>query len=492
MRISRPLIALALPVVVAAACSDEYSTPDPQDPGAGSGVMEPGAAGMGPDTTGTGGSTTTGEPDPGMQGGVNEGMNIDGPVSGGGAPGAGGSGTAAGGAPTTEPVTPVDVEGPCDIYAAAGQPCVAAYSTVRRLLSTYTGPLYQIRVGSSQFNIGGQVVTNPMQAQLPNPMQGGARIPYTTAPQLGETVDIPQTADGFADPAIQRERCPLGTTCTVSLIYDQSGRENHMPVAKGGQNAGGIYAELDDFETVMDERAALTVGGHPVYSLFMQARQGYRLATPGNGVPVEQEAQGIYMLADGTRMGNTACCWDFGNVTPNPRQFSEMNTLFFGQGFWGDGNGPAPWFGADFEAGVWMGGSVEGQPGWGQLYNQGDPRNDNGIARPPNPNNPSMAGVRFALGFLKTDDDEDNTYALRMANVSTATDVQTAHRGPYPKLSYAGHGADNQGAVVLGVGGDNSNNAFSTFYEGAVVAGFPDDATELAVMQNIQAAGYGQ
>jgi hypothetical protein len=390
-----------------------------------------------------------------------------------------------------EPVTPVDVQGPCDIYGAAGQPCVAAYSTIRRLLSTYTGPLYQIRVGSSQFNIGGLVVTNPAQAQLPNPNQGGARIPYTTAPQPGELVDIPQTADGFADPTIQRERCPLGTTCTVSLIYDQSGRGNHMPVAKGGQNAGGIYAELDDFETVMDERAALTVGGHPVYSLFMQARQGYRLTTPGNGVPVEQEAQGIYMLADGTRAGN-ACCWDFGNVTPNPRQFSEMNTLFFGEGYWGDGNGAAPWFGADFEAGVWMGGSVEGQPGWGQLYNAGDPRNNNGVARPPNPNNPSMAGVEFALGFLKTDDDADNTYVLRMANAATATELQTAHRGPYPKLSYAGHGADNQGAVVLGVGGDNSNNSFATFDEGAVVAGFPDDATELAVMQNIQAAGYGQ
>ena len=139
--------------------------------------------------------------------------------------------------------------------------------------------------------------------------------------------------------------------------------------------------------------------------------------------------------------------------------------------------------GADFEAGVWMGGSVEGEPGWGEL---------NSANRPPNLDNPSMAGVQFALGFLKTDDDADNTYVLRMANVSTATEVQTAYRGPYPKLSYAGHGADNQGSVVLGVGGDNSNNSFGTFYEGAVLAGFPDDATELAVMQNVQAAGYGQ
>ena len=129
-----------------------------------------------------------------MQGGIDEETTIEGPLSGGVGPGADGSGTG-GQAPMTDPVMPVNVDGPCDIYAAAGQECVAAYSTVRRLLSTYTGPLYQIRVGSSPFNIGGLVVTNPAQAQLPNPMQGGARIPYTTAPEPGELVDIPQMGD---------------------------------------------------------------------------------------------------------------------------------------------------------------------------------------------------------------------------------------------------------------------------------------------------------
>jgi non-reducing end alpha-L-arabinofuranosidase len=34
---------------------------------------------------------------------------------------------------------------PCDIYGAAGTPCVAAYSTVRALYSGYDGPLYQVR-----------------------------------------------------------------------------------------------------------------------------------------------------------------------------------------------------------------------------------------------------------------------------------------------------------------------------------------------------------
>ncbi|MYR55864.1 alpha-L-arabinofuranosidase, partial [Streptomyces sp. SID625] len=33
---------------------------------------------------------------------------------------------------------------PCDIYGAAGTPCVAAHSTTRALLSSYAGPLYQV------------------------------------------------------------------------------------------------------------------------------------------------------------------------------------------------------------------------------------------------------------------------------------------------------------------------------------------------------------
>src|SRR3954468_22365289 len=35
-------------------------------------------------------------------------------------------------------------EGPCDIYASAGCPCVAAHSTTRALYVSYNGPLYQV------------------------------------------------------------------------------------------------------------------------------------------------------------------------------------------------------------------------------------------------------------------------------------------------------------------------------------------------------------
>src|SRR6187549_2899702 len=40
--------------------------------------------------------------------------------------------------------TPKRWEGPCDIYADAGCPCVAAHSTTRALYASYNGPLYQV------------------------------------------------------------------------------------------------------------------------------------------------------------------------------------------------------------------------------------------------------------------------------------------------------------------------------------------------------------
>ena len=35
-------------------------------------------------------------------------------------------------------------QGPCDVYRAAGTPCVAAHSTTRALFASYNGPLYQV------------------------------------------------------------------------------------------------------------------------------------------------------------------------------------------------------------------------------------------------------------------------------------------------------------------------------------------------------------
>src|SRR5256714_13050838 len=94
--------------------------------------------------------------------------------------------------------------GPCDIYASGGTPCVAAHSTTRALFGAYSGRLYQVRRASD-----------------------------------GATTDVGTlSAGGFANAATQDSFC-ANTSCLITIIYDQSGRGNHLTQAPGGGAAGG-------------------------------------------------------------------------------------------------------------------------------------------------------------------------------------------------------------------------------------------------------------
>jgi hypothetical protein len=239
-----------------------------------------------------------------------------------------------------------------------------------------------------------------------------------------------------------------------------------LKAAPAGLSNGGSFAAMPDFESSAT-KGMLMVGGHKVYSLYMAIREGYRtpLNVKAKNVPMGNMPQGIYELADGTHPG-TACCWDFGSVSPDPTKYVQMNTLFFGSAtFWDKGAGSGPWFMADLEGGVWAGGSST---------STGNTNNSN----------PSMK-VPFAMGVLHS---PVGKYALRMADVKTATDLTTAYDGNLPSNKMWG----NAGGIVLGVGGDNSNNSAGTFYEGALTNGSPSNATDLLIMKNIQAAGYGK
>src|SRR5262245_51272412 len=59
-------------------------------------------------------------------------------------------------------------EGPCDIYAAAGDPCVAAHSTTRALYASYNGPLYKVlrQSDGKSLDIG---VVQPVASPVPDP-----------------------------------------------------------------------------------------------------------------------------------------------------------------------------------------------------------------------------------------------------------------------------------------------------------------------------------
>ncbi|MER5828781.1 arabinofuranosidase catalytic domain-containing protein, partial [Streptomyces mirabilis] len=92
---------------------------------------------------------------------------------------------------------------PCDVYAAAGTPCVAAHSLVRALYSSYNGSLYQVQRASD-----------------------------SATANIGLLA-----AGGYANAAAQDSFCS-GTTCIITKIYDQSARHNDLTV----EGAGGAGA----------------------------------------------------------------------------------------------------------------------------------------------------------------------------------------------------------------------------------------------------------
>ena len=415
-------------------CSASTSGTSDSGGGAGGNVSSTGEGG-----SGSGGATSNGGATGTPPGGAT--VASTGGAKGGSTGATSATGGTGGGSTSSADLT----ERPCDIYAQANMPCVAAYSMVRALSKSYKGPLFQVRAGSSSTN---------------NTMSGGT------------TKDILPGADGFVDTATVDAACGTGY-CTVSVLYDHSGNGNDIKRAPKGSTAGGASGAEDDYESIATN-GQVTAGGHKVYSLYMNKHEGYRVQTgvKGKNVPTGSQPQGTYMIADGTR-GGGACCFDFGNATSNPAtEWHFMDCLCFETSYWGKGSGSGPWFGADFENGVWAGGSKVNDPGWGGL-------ND---SHPANNNNPTLK-VPFALGFLRVKSSE---YAIRVADLATASDLSTAYVGTPPAT------VDHRGGIVLGVGGDNSNTSLGTFYEGAMVAGYPTNDVELAVMKNIKAVGYSK
>ncbi|HEY0755322.1 MAG TPA: arabinofuranosidase catalytic domain-containing protein [Ktedonobacteraceae bacterium] len=203
---------------------------------------------------------------------------------------------------------------PCDIYASAGTPCIAAHSTVRALFSAYSGSLYQVKrwSDSATTNIG------------------------------------TLTAGGYANAAAQDSFCS-GTSCTVMVIYDQSGRGNSLtiegPGGAGAQDFGANAAALP-----------LTVGGHRVYGLYVSAGVGYR-DNSTSGVARNGAPEGEYMVTSGTHVNNR-CCFDYGNAETSGRDTGNghMDAINFGTECWfSPCSGSGPWVQADLENGLFAG-----------------------------------------------------------------------------------------------------------------------------------------
>jgi hypothetical protein len=311
---------------------------------------------------------------------------------------------------------------PCDIYAAGGTPCVAAYSTVRALYRSYGGPLYQVTRASDD-----------------------------------ATADVGVLPPGgYADAAAQNSFC-AGTVCTITRIYDQSSYHNDLGVGPIGGNGGKDAAAIANALPVI-------AGGHQVYGVSVQAGVGYRNDVT-RAVPVGSQPQGAYMVTSGTHV-DSLCCYDFGNAETSGTDNGNghMDAINFGTECWfAPCSGSGPWDQADMENGLFAGG------------NGSDPGNHGNSST-------------FVTAMLKNNG--TTTYAIKDANAQSGG-LTTEYSGPLPDIG--GYTPMHQeGAVILGTGGDNSNESDGSFLEGVITAGYPSDATDAAVQASIVAVGYQQ
>jgi hypothetical protein len=309
---------------------------------------------------------------------------------------------------------------PCDIYGAAGTSCVAAYSTVRALYSSYDGPLYQVR-----------------------------RVSDGTTTNVGLLA-----AGGYANATEQDVFC-AHTTCVITELYDQSPEHNNLTIEGPGGAAG---------QDVGANAAALPVlaGGHRVYGLYIAGQTGYR-DNSTQGVAVNGAPEGMYMVASGTHV-NSGCCFDFGNAETNTRDNGNghMDAVNLGtECYFTPCTGSGPWVEADMENGLFSGGNG---PNTANDGNNSD----------------------FVTALLKNNG--QTTYALKGGNAQSGG-LTTWWNGALPNIG--GYTPMHQeGAIVLGTGGDNSNASVGSFFEGVMTAGYPTDAADNTVQASIVSAGY--
>ena len=326
-------------------------------------------------------------------------------------------------------------EGPCDIYAAAGDPCVAAHSTTRTLYASYNGPLYQVLRQSD-----------------------------------GKTLDIgvvkPSASDGggYADAAAQDAFC-ANTYCWISIVYDQSPKHNDLTQAPRGGFSGPAMGGFNNLPVA--DMAPITIMGHKAYGVFIEPGMGIRNDNP-KGTAVDDQAEGQYWVING-RHYNSGCCFDYGNAEIDSRDDDNgtMETTYYGDATpWYHGNPPGPWIMTDQENNLV--GCVN--PGGATKL----------CASLPN------ITWRFVTAMAKG----EPHHWTSMGGDSQKGDLSVMFDGPRVNATY--DPMRKQGAILLGNGGDNSVGSQGTFYEGAMTAGgtFPTNATDALVHANIVAAKY--
>jgi len=160
---------------------------------------------------------------------------------------------------------------------------------------------------------------------------------------------------------------------------------------------------------------------------------------------------------------SNGCCFDFGsaetNNTGGPN--GAMNAIYYGTDSWFHNvTGPGPWVGGDLENGMYF---------------------SNTGANPP-----TIFGEYGTFLSAYEKNNGTTNFTLKYGNGQQGG-LTESYSGPLPS-GYNPMQVEN--SIELGTGGDNSVWGDGEFFEGAVTAGYPSDATENAVQAGLVAAGY--
>lgn len=259
--------------------------------------------------------------------------------------------------------------------------------------------------------------------------------------------DVGLLADGYADAAKQEKFCAK-TSCTITKLYDQSPNHNDLTPAPPGGASRGPGPDGYDVPAVANA-LPITVAGHKAYGISISPGMGYRNDSP-KGTAVNGQPEGVYMVTSARNL-NEKCCFDFGNAETNnldnkAGHMDAINVMCH--------HTPcAPDAGLDMEDGI-----------YGHL------------AVP--------ANTEFVTDMGASDG--QHSYAIYQGDAQsgalTSTGIIPLPNGYQPMKQ--------EGAIILGIGGDNSNWATGNFYEGVMTQGMPTEQTMKAVQQNIVAAQY--
>ncbi|WP_428378023.1 alpha-L-arabinofuranosidase B [Lichenicoccus sp.] len=329
------------------------------------------------------------------------------------------------------------------------------------LITTHGGSAHAAALGPCDIygNTGTPCVaahstTRALYASYDGPLYDVARFSDSKVKKIGLL-----TTGGYANAAAQDAFCK-NTVCMITRIYDQSPLHNDLTVeGSGGNGHADVGARADALPVVVD--------GHAVYGLLVFAGVGYR-NDKTIGVATNGQPEGMYMVTSGTHV-NGACCFDYGNAEVNndDNGNGHMDAINFGTECWfAKCYGTGPWVQADMENGLFA--SNEGVS---------EDTANTGNTSP------------FVTALIKNNG--QNAMAIKAGDATQGL-LSTTFSGGEPVVNGGGYSPMHQeGAIVLGTGGDNSNGSIGSFFEGVMTAGFPTDATDNEVQANIVSVGYG-